>query len=116
MIAQQLRAQGAQNATANLTIQFDNMDITMTNEVIDASYTSNNGTALAMPAGTFAALPWIPKQNREGMGDYDSYVGGWGTFPDPFGLTVTDLDANGKAVQNPLMYFAARRLHLSGCG
>jgi hypothetical protein len=106
VIAQQLRAQGAQNAT-NLTFQFDNMDITMTNEVIDTNYVSpnpGNGTALAMPAGTFAALPWIPKQNREGLGDYDSYVGGWGTFPDPFGLTLTDLDANGKTVQNPLMY------------
>lgn len=105
VIAQQLRAQGAQNAT-NLTFQFDQMNILMTNEVIDTNYQqpAAAGSALAMPAGTFAALPWIPKQNREGVGDYDSYVGGWGTLPDPFGLTINELDSNGTVVQNPLVF------------
>lgn len=57
-----------------------------------------------MPAETFALLPWIPKQNRTGYGDYESYNGGYGTIVDPFGMTVTDFDATGQAVQVPLSY------------
>lgn len=101
MQAQKLRAQGAQNAT-NLTFQFDNMDIYNTTENIDT--TSTLGTALAMPAGTFAALPWIPKQNRTGYGDFESYNGGYGTMADPLGMTLKELDAQGVAVDVPLNY------------
>jgi len=99
--AQRLRAQGTQNAT-NLTFQFDNMDIYNTTETIDAANT--NGVALAMPAGTFAALPWIPKQNRTGYGDYESYNGGYGTLVDPLGLSITELDAQANPVNTPLTY------------
>lgn len=99
--AQKLRAQGTQNAT-NLTFQFDDINIAMTNEVIDATYP--NGSVLAMPAGTFAALPWIPKQNRAGYGDYESYTGGYGTFVDPLGMMLTELDAQGNQVSVPLTY------------
>lgn len=107
VLAQQLRAQGSQNAN-NLGFQFDRIStLAMTNEVIDAAYPTF-GSALAMPEGTYALLPWIPKQNREGAGDYDEYVGGWGTFQDPFGLTIDELqmDATGKmvSVANPLTY------------
>jgi hypothetical protein len=35
---------------------------------------------LAFPTGTVGALNWIPRQNRQGWGDYNSYVGGYGTF------------------------------------
>jgi hypothetical protein len=101
MQAQKLRAQGTQNAT-NLTFQFDNMDIYNTTEQIDANAT--NGCALAMPAGTFAALPWIPKQNREGHGDYDSYNGGYGVLDDMYGLTVKELDAENNVVDVPMPY------------
>jgi hypothetical protein len=99
--AQKLRAQGAQNAT-NLTFQFDNMDIYNTTETIDSNAT--NGSCLAMPAGMFAALPWIPKQNRTGYGDYESYNGGYGTMSDPLGMTVNELDARGQAIAVPLEY------------
>jgi len=102
MAAQKLRAQGAQNAT-NLTFQFDNMDIYNTTENIDTDQ-AITGSALAMPAGTFSCLPWIPKQNRAGRGDYESYNGGYGTLVDPLGLTITELDAQGKAVNTPLTY------------
>ncbi len=101
MQAQQLRAQGTQNAT-NLTFQFDNMDIYNTTEQIDSN--SLNGTTLAMPANTFAALPWIPKQNRMGYGDYESYNGGYGVLQDPLGMTLTELDAQGNAIAVPLQY------------
>jgi len=99
--AQRLRAQGTQNAT-NLTFQFDNMDIYNTTETIDSNAT--NGACLAMPAGTFAALPWIPKQNRTGYGDFESYNGGYGVMSDPLGLTVNELDAQGQVVAVPLEY------------
>lgn len=99
--AQVLRAQGTQNAT-NLSFQFDNLNITETTEVIDANYQS--GSALAMPEGAFAALPWIPMQNRKGEGDFESYVGGWGVMEDPLGATITSLDESGNAVTVPLTY------------
>lgn len=107
VLAQQLRAQGSQNAN-NLGFQFDRIEqLIMTNEVIDATYPTF-GSALAMPSGTFALLPWIPKQNRQGSGDYDSYVGGWGTLQDPFGLSIDELsmDAKGNivSINNPLTY------------
>jgi hypothetical protein len=101
MSAQKLRAQGAQNAT-NLSFQFDNMDIMSTTEQIDSNATL--GSCLAMPSGTFAALPWIPKQNRDGKGDYESYNGGYGTLDDALGLTVKELDAQNKPVDVPLRY------------
>lgn len=104
LLAQQLRAQGTQNGN-NFGFQFDRMTPMQTNEVIDALYSvGQGGAALAMPAGTFAALPWIPLQNRQGKGDYDSYTGGYGTFADPLGLTVNEIDSNGVAVANPLLY------------
>lgn len=103
-LAQILRAQGAQNAT-NLTFQFDDMNITNTNEVITSGY---QGAALAMPEGAFAALPWIPVQNRKGYGDFESYNGGYGVLQDPLGATIQALeaDATGKqvAVTVPLQY------------
>lgn len=107
VLAQQLRAQGTQNS-ANLAFQFDRIsNLAMTNEAIDTNYPTN-GTALFMPEASYSLLPWIPKQNREGFGDYESYVGGWGTFQDPFGLSIDELqmDATGKmvSVSNPLTY------------
>jgi hypothetical protein len=100
-IAQKLRAQGTQNAT-NLSFQFDQMNIIETTEVINAAYPG--GAAMAMPAGNFAALPWIPKQNRNGYGDFESYTGGYGVMDDPFGTTITSLDEQGNLVTVPLRY------------
>lgn len=70
-------AQGGGNAT-NLSFQFAGMNITESIELADSNYPS--GIVLAMPAGSVAALNWIPKQNRQGWGDYNSYVGGYGVF------------------------------------
>jgi hypothetical protein len=75
--AEFLNAQGSGNST-NYGFQFNNMNIAESVEYTDADYTS--GSVIAMPAGTVAALNWIPKQNRQGWGDYNSYVGGYGTF------------------------------------
>lgn len=99
--AQKLRAQGEQNAT-NLTFQFDKMDLYNTTEQIDSN--SLAGTALAMPAGSFSALPWIPKENIDGRGDIESYNGGYTTLDDGLGLTLTELDAQGQTITVPLRY------------
>jgi hypothetical protein len=75
--AERLRAQGAGNST-NSAFQFAGLNIIESPEHTDADYAS--GSALAFPTGTVAALNWIPKQNRTGEGDYNTYVGGFGTF------------------------------------
>lgn len=70
-------AQGGGNNT-NLQYQFPGATIVESVELADANYA--NGIVLAMPQGSTAALNWIPKQNREGWGDYNSNVGGYGTI------------------------------------
>lgn len=76
-VAEFLAAQGAGNAT-NYGYQFGLTNIAESIELADSNYTS--GMALAMPSGTACALSWIPKQNRHGSGDYNSYVGGFGVI------------------------------------
>jgi len=70
-------AQGQANAT-NLQYQFPNLNIAESVELEDANYTG--GIVLAMPQGSVCALNWIPKQNREGWGDFNSYLGGYSYF------------------------------------
>ncbi len=73
----EIAAQGAQNGS-NTAYQFPGFRYVESVELADANY--GEGIALAMPQASVAALNWIPKQNREGFGDYNSYVGGYGTF------------------------------------
>ncbi len=73
----QQAAQGAGNAT-NQAWQFGDANIVESVELADANYAQ--GSAIVMPAGSVGALNWIPKQNRQGWGDFNSYVGGYGTF------------------------------------
>lgn len=75
--AEFLAAQGAGNAT-NYGYQFMGLNIAESIELDDSNYAV--GAAMVMPAGSVGALNWIPKQNRQGWGDYNSYVGGFGTF------------------------------------
>ncbi len=75
--AEFLAAQGAGNGT-NYGYQFKGMNIAESIELDDSNYTE--GIVLAMPQGSVAALNWIPKQNRTGWGDYNTYTGGYGTF------------------------------------
>lgn len=69
--------QGAGN-NANTAFQFPGMNIAESVELADSNYA--DGIVLAMPQGSVAALNWIPVQNRRGVGDYNSYVGGYGVF------------------------------------
>jgi hypothetical protein len=75
--AEFLAAQGAGNST-NYGYQFAGLNIAESIELADSNYTS--GCVIAMPAGTVCALNWIPKENRQGWGDYNTWEGGFGTF------------------------------------
>ncbi len=61
-------AQGAQNAT-NLSFQFGGVtfihSVGLTAQAASLSYTK--GYWLAVPVGSVGLLPWIPKQNRQGV-------------------------------------------------
>lgn len=75
--------QGAGN-NQNLSWQAqDYATIAETTETIDSNF--SDGTALIMPAASFAGLPWNDPVNRAGKGDYDTYNGGYGTVADPLG-------------------------------
>lgn len=67
-----------QNNGVNTGYQFPGINYVESVELTDANY--DGGIVLAMPEKSVAALNWIPKQNRQGWGDYNSYVGGYGTF------------------------------------
>lgn len=80
------KAQGDGNSV-NLAYQQGNMDVYESIAYKDANYTK--GSVLVMPKGSFAVLPWIPKQNRNGSGNYFSYEGGYGSFLDLTGSGLT---------------------------
>jgi hypothetical protein len=74
--------QGSGN-NQNLAPQLRGLNISESTEDIDSNYT--NGSALIMPASSFAGLNWNDPVNRKGKGDYDSYNGGFGIVKDPLG-------------------------------
>jgi hypothetical protein len=81
--AEFLKAQGGGNAT-NFGFQFSNLNLAESNELADANYPE--GLVIAMPQYSACILPWIPKQNRNGWGNYNTYEGGYGAMLDPWGL------------------------------
>lgn len=72
-----LAAQGAQN-DENQGFSLNGTTVVESIDLDDNNY--NNGLVIAMPAGTACALNWIPQENRDGWGDYNTYEGGFGTF------------------------------------
>jgi hypothetical protein len=77
IVAEQQMAQGSGNST-NLGYNWQGKTIVSSVELSDSDYA--NGCALVFPKGQVSALHWIPKENRQGEGDYNTYVGGYGTF------------------------------------
>lgn len=75
--AEFLAAQGAGNST-NFGYQFLGLNIAESVELNNTDYPE--GSVLVMPQGAVGALNWIPKQNRQGRGDFNTYVGGFSTF------------------------------------
>lgn len=84
--------QGAGNAQ-NLAYQFQsyNPDGIMEHSSLGNEVATNysTGVALVLPNASFAVIPWIPKINRTGYGDYESYNGGFGVVPDATGQALT---------------------------
>lgn len=72
--------QGQGNST-NLGWQFQGLNVAESIEIYDATYAK--GLVYAMPIGMTGIIDWIPKQNRQGEGDFMSYLGGYGTIIDP---------------------------------
>lgn len=104
-------AQGAANAT-NTNFQFQGMNIVQSNDLDDADYAG--GVSLFMPTNSFGVLDWIPPQNRQGRGSFDSVLGGYGSISDPVsGLTFAlhgytqraDTSANNGSKQDDVMEF-----------
>lgn len=52
----------------------------------DANYPQ--GAGYMIPEGTISVVDWIPSQNRQGLGNFDSVLGGYGSIVDPIsGMT-----------------------------
>jgi hypothetical protein len=110
--AEYLASQGAGNSS-NFAFQFSGMNIRESIELADANY--SNGVVIAMPSQSVGALSWIPKQNRQGYGNYNDYVGGYGVMRDPWGLGLqfalhsyqlrADTSATNGDVQDVLQQF-----------
>jgi hypothetical protein len=49
----------------------------------------SGGTAIILPEASFAMIPWIPKINRIGDGNYETFNGGFGIIADDTGLPIT---------------------------
>lgn len=75
--AEFLAAQGVGNAT-NYGYQFLGLNIAESVELNNTDYAA--GSVIAMPQGSVGALNWIPKENRMGHGDFNSYLGGYSSF------------------------------------
>ncbi|TDQ27633.1 hypothetical protein [Tenacibaculum caenipelagi] len=83
--AEYLASQGQSNAT-NFGFQFGGLNHFEAVDLADANY--GNGISFFIPEATIGVVDWIPKQNRQGKGDYESALGGYGSIVDPFtGLT-----------------------------
>lgn len=70
-------AQGSANSE-NLSFNWPGLTLVESIELDDTDYGA--GCALVFPKGQVSSLNWIPVQNRNGWGDYNSYVGGYGSF------------------------------------
>lgn len=77
LAAEFLAAQGSGNS-ANTAFQFPGLNIVESVELNDDNYP--NGIGIAFPTGMANVMNWIPKENRQGHGDYNSYVGGFGSI------------------------------------
>lgn len=109
--AENAAAQGTMNAT-NLGFQFNGMNFVQSNDLDDANYAG--GVSLFLPSQSFGVLDWIPTTNRNGWGDYNSTVGGYGVINDPVsGLTMAlhgwaqqaDTSANNGNTQDVVLEF-----------
>ena len=90
--AQYLAAQGAGNSV-NSAFQFGGMSFYEAIGLADANYAK--GLGYFIPSGTVGVVDWIPSQNRAGVGQFDSALGGYGSIVDP--LTGWTMAVHGYA-------------------
>jgi len=81
------KAQQGQGNSTNLGFQFSGLDVKESIELTDSNYAG--GVVLAAPVGMTGIIDWIPKQNRNGKGTFDSVLGGYSTVADPLGSGLT---------------------------
>ena len=90
-IARKIAAQGSANGT-NLSYQLQNMNImphdTLGTDVAVSAYPAG-AVAIALPANSFAFIPWIPARYRNGQGILLSDIGIYASMPDDSGLPLT---------------------------
>lgn len=109
--AEFLRNQGQGNYQ-NLSYQFESYKNIMFHSVLGdqvANAYSGTGCAIVLPEASFSTVPWIPKINRTGWGDSESYNGSFMSVPDGSGMPLTyaarawsqkaDGSGNGSTVQ-----------------
>ncbi len=83
--AEYAAAQGVMNAT-NYGFQMSGLNVSEAVGYSDGDYPL--GLGLLIPDGTIGVVDWIPQVNRQGKGDFESVLGGYGTVTDPItGLT-----------------------------
>lgn len=73
--------QSAGNST-NTAYQRAAVDLFEAITLSDANYA--DGAGYFIPEGTIGVVDWIPRQNREGKGDFESVLGGYSSIVDPF--------------------------------
>lgn len=77
--------QGSANAT-NTAYQAGGLGLWEAITLSDVNYAA--GAGYVIPQGTIGVVDWIPGQNRQGVGNYESVLGGYGTIQDPLsGMT-----------------------------
>lgn len=79
--AEYLAAQREGNSV-NTGFQFGGLSHYEAVTLADANYA--NGFGLFIPEGSIGMADWIPSQNRQGKGDYESVLGGYGSIVDPY--------------------------------
>lgn len=72
--------QGSGNST-NTAYQLMNLDLFEAVTLADANYAA--GAGYFIPTGTIGVVDWVDPLNAAGKGDYESYVGGYGSIVSP---------------------------------
>ncbi len=79
--AEFLAQQGNSNNT-NSGFQFSGLNVSESVQLEDANYA--NGIGYFIPQGTIGVVDWIPLQNQNGKGDFESHLGGYSKIIDPY--------------------------------
>lgn len=90
-IANKIAAQGTQNGT-NTAYSLQGIKNILTHDILGtevavAGY-ANGAIGIALPANSFAFIPWLPERYIKGWGDADTVNGAYSAIPDDSGLPI----------------------------